>query len=155
MQTLILFLILFLVSSFQALHAQGNKREDTGSRGNLNIEIRDFRNEKGLVQVTLFNKANGFPNKPDQAFRTASVPIKAGMAVVIFDEIPFGIYAVGVFHDENSNKRMDANFWGSPTEGYGSSKDARGTRGPPSFEDAKFIMGRDRLTIAITMTYRH
>ena len=154
MQPLILSLIVFFVNPLGLVYAQGNEPKDSGNRGTLCLEIREFRNEKGLVQVALFDKADGFPNKPDLAFRTATVPIKGGIAVVIFEEIPFGIYAVGVLHDENSNKKIDANLLGFPVEGYGTSKDARGTWRPPSFEDAKFVVGSDRINMAITISYR-
>jgi uncharacterized protein (DUF2141 family) len=52
--------------------------------------------------------------------------------------VPKGVYGISAYHDENSNKKLDTNFVGMPTEDYCASRNARGTFGPPSFEDAKF-----------------
>jgi len=147
-------IILALVNPPELLSAQGPEPNDSGNRGTLNVEVRGFRNLSGTVQLTLFKTAEGFPNNSKLAYKTASVPISEGIAVIILDEIPFGFYAVGVFHDENSNKKMDANFLGAPKEGYGASNDARGILSPPSFEDAKFFMNSEKLKITIMMVYR-
>jgi uncharacterized protein (DUF2141 family) len=45
---------------------------------------------------------------------------------------------VSAFHDRNNNGELDKDWLGVPVEDYGASNDARGTFGPPSFEDAKF-----------------
>ena len=49
-----------------------------------------------------------------------------------------GDYAVSVFHDENSNGKLDRNFMGMPKEGVGKSNDAAGHFGPPKYDDARF-----------------
>ncbi len=119
----------------------------------LAITMAGFRNEKGVAQVTLFNRANGFPHKPDLAFMHGSSPIVTGVSQITFEQVPFGTYGVGVIHDENANERMDTNFLGKPQEGYGASNDARGRFGPPSFEDARFSVAQDTVTIVIAITY--
>ncbi|SPD73358.1 hypothetical protein PITCH_A1800044 [uncultured Desulfobacterium sp.] len=122
-------------------------------KGTVAITAFGFRNNLGVARVTLFNSENGFPDQPKDAFQTASVSITEGKADIIFNEIPFGTYAVGIFHDENSNTQMDKNFLGIPTEGYGASMDARGKLGPPSFEDAKFVVDKEIVKIEIRMVY--
>jgi uncharacterized protein (DUF2141 family) len=65
--------------------------------------------------------------------------------------LPEGEYAVSLFVDENSNGKMDKNAIGIPTEAYGFSNDASGNFGPPSFEQAKFVVGKDKAAITITL----
>ena len=62
-----------------------------------------------------------------------------------FKEIPKGEYAVAVFHDKNSNEKMDVNFLGIPKEAYGCSNNAKGFMGPPKYEDAKFLLTANRI----------
>jgi uncharacterized protein (DUF2141 family) len=59
-----------------------------------------------------------------------------------------GVYGISAYHDENSNDELDTNFLGMPVEDYCASRNARGTFGPPSFDDAKFKYegGSKRLT---------
>jgi uncharacterized protein (DUF2141 family) len=60
---------------------------------------------------------------------------------------------VSVFHDENSNSKLDTNFMGIPREGVGASNKAKGHFGPPKFHDASFPFAGGRLDLQITITY--
>jgi uncharacterized protein (DUF2141 family) len=46
-------------------------------------------------------------------------------AVCEFPGVAPNTYAVSVFHDENSNGKLDTNFMGIPREGVGASNGAR------------------------------
>ncbi len=56
-------------------------------------------------------------------------------------------------HDENGNGKLDKNFIGMPTEGYGASRAARGTMGPPKWEDAVFQFAGGSLQVPVTIHY--
>lgn len=109
---------------------------------NINLEVRmtGFRNGTGKVKVGLYDSELNFLKT---VYKSAAVEIKAGTASVVFTDIPKGTYAVSVYHDENDNAKLDRNGFGMPTEGYGTSNDAKGFMGPPSFEDAKFTIGNN------------
>jgi uncharacterized protein (DUF2141 family) len=119
----------------------------------LRVRLKGFTGTDGMVRVTLFTGKKGFPNKPKHAFRVGENTITGDQAAVTFTGIPFGTYGVGAFHDENDNGKMDTNFVGVPKEGYGASNDARGSFGPPSFEDAAFTVDRETVEIIINMEY--
>jgi uncharacterized protein (DUF2141 family) len=103
------------------------------------VEIGALRNAKGVVRCNLFASPDGFPKQPEKALMSAKAPsIANGRAVCTFENVKPGTYAVGYLHDENSNGKMDTNFLGIPTEGYGASNNARGSMGPPKWQDAKF-----------------
>ena len=63
--------------------------------------------------------------------------------------LPFGTYAVSVFHDINDNGYLDVGSWGIPKEPTGVSNDARGLMGPPKFKDALFEFTNDGQEIVI------
>lgn len=66
--------------------------------------------------------------------------------VIEISELEIGkTYAVAVFHDENANKYLDKNFLGMPEEKYGFSNGARGTFGPPYFEEACFKVSNQQV----------
>ena len=102
----------------------------------------------GKLMVALLQSASDFEQDGD-AFRRARISPRNGKATAIFSDLPYGSYAVKAFHDENGNGILDTNFIGFPTEGFGFSNDAMGRFGPPSFEQAKFEIASERLSIAI------
>jgi len=58
--------------------------------------------------------------------------------------LPSGEYAIAVFHDQNSNEKLDKNLLGIPNEIYGFSNNARGTFGPPALKEQLFQLNSDR-----------
>ena len=117
--------------------------QDLESKGTITVVIKNFRNDRGEIRVAIFNSKEGFPGNSKLSYKKVTATIKNRKAEVIFTDIPFGVYAIGVFHDENMNGEMDSNLLKIPKEGYGASNDARERFGPPKFEDAKFELNAD------------
>ena len=67
-----------------------------------------------------------------------------------FKDLPPGTYAVQVMHDENENNKLDTNFLGIPTEGYGFSNNPNVMR-KAHFDEARFDVGADAATITIRL----
>jgi len=109
----------------------------------ITVNITGLRSDKGQLYLSLYNSAGGYPKKASAAFRLSFAPISHGRSTLIFDGIPGGLYAIACYHDENNNGKLDTNFFGIPVEGIGASNNARGSWGPPKFQDAKFIVNSD------------
>jgi uncharacterized protein (DUF2141 family) len=126
-----------------------------GTSGQIRVVVRGLRNGEGRVGCSLFNHAEGFPRNREKEYREIWTPIHNGSAVCVFDGITAGTYAVTVLHDENCDGKMDFNWIGIPTKGYGFSNGARATLLPPSFDAASFEYDGERiLSIAIDIVYR-
>jgi uncharacterized protein (DUF2141 family) len=119
----------------------------------IRVEIGGLRNDKGQVECALFASAQDFPKNGEKAIAHAKSSISGGHAVCEFSGVVPGRYAVSVFHDENSNGKMDTNFMGIPREGVGASNNARGHFGPPKFDDAAFRYAGGELDLTITVAY--
>ena len=119
----------------------------------IQVGIVGLRNDKGQVLCALFSSARDFPKKPDKAVARATSVISQGHASCGFRGVAAGRYAVSVFHDENSNGKLDTNFMGIPSEGVGASNGAKGHLGPPKFEAAAFPYSGGRLELKITINY--
>ena len=117
------------------------------------VNIIHLRNDRGAVEVALYNSRDTFLGDSSKVFRTAEGRSKAGMSKVFFRRVPFGTYAIAVFHDENLNMKMDKGMFGIPKEGYGFSNDATGFMGAPDFDQAKFVCDRDSIPVTIKMRY--
>jgi uncharacterized protein (DUF2141 family) len=101
----------------------------------------------GSVLCAVFTKSGWL----DKAVRTGKAKITNRSAVCRFDGIKPGVYAISAFHDENDNGKLDTNLIGIPTEDWCTSRNARGTLGPPSFEDAKFSFRGGLVTLSARM----
>jgi uncharacterized protein (DUF2141 family) len=119
----------------------------------IHVEIGGLRNNKGQIVCDLHSSADGFPKNSDKALAHAKSAISNGHAVCEFPDVKAGTYAVSVFHDENSNGKLDTNFMGIPREGVGASNNAKGHFGPPKFDAAAFRFSGGLLELKITITY--
>ena len=122
-------IISLLIVSVSMTFAQESKGQD------IIVNISNFKSNTGKVHVALFNSESTFL---DEGFKGVVADIKDNTCTVTFKNIPKGTYAISLFHDENSNGKMDSNFLGIPKEDYGCSNNAKGFMGPPKWEDAKF-----------------
>lgn len=137
-------LIMSLIFSSEAARSQDQ------AICNLSIEMVGLESDAGMLRVALFDHPEAFKANTD-APHTASAPIAEGRGELAFSALPCGTYAVKVFQDENSNGELDTNLIGYPSESFGFSNDAMGRFGPPSFEQAKFLLSSPELTIRIKM----
>ena len=101
------------------------------------INVNGMKNTNGKVNVALYNSESTF-NDPNQAFRELFIVTTGSNMVIKIDSLPAGEYAFGIFHDENDNATIDANFLGIPQEGFAFSNNAFGNFAPPSWAQAKF-----------------
>ena len=120
----------------------------------LTVNIINIKNMKGDIKISLFNQSEGFPTKPDRAYRTMSVEITGKDQAVVFENLEYGEYAVSVLHDENKNGKMDFSWFRMrPAEGTGVSNNAKGKMGPPEYSDAKFRLNTSSEAIKIALSY--
>jgi len=124
------------------------------SDSGIRVVVKGLRNDKGRVGCALFNGPDGFPRDKDKQFRGMWTQKHNNVGVCDFNGVPAGTYAVTVLDDTNMNGKMDFNFIGLPTKGYGFSNDAKATLSPPSFSAASFnYSGKGSLPVPIDIVY--
>jgi uncharacterized protein (DUF2141 family) len=118
------------------------------------VKILDIRNSTGTVACALFESPVGFPIEfLRSATNVMVIKIRKTLARCDFEDIPPGTYAMAVIHDENMNGKLDTNWLGIPTEGYGFSNDAQGVVGAPSFSAASFPYDGRNLDLTMSLHY--
>ena len=122
------------------------------SGADINIEVQNLKNITGKVSIGLYNKSENFPIV-SKVYKGIHLNIVSHTLFYTFKKVPNGIYAVSVFHDKNSNSKLDKNFLGIPKEGYGYSNNAKATFLAPSFNDAKFKVSAQTINLKIKMEY--
>jgi len=120
----------------------------------IHVKILNIKNSTGTVACALFESPKGFPNEYlRSATNVMVIKIRKSQARCDFEDILPGTYAMAVIHDEDMNGKLDANWLGIPTEGYGFSNDATGVLGPPSFSAASFKYDGQNVDLTMSLHY--
>lgn len=101
-------------------------------------DISNFESNKGVCRACLFNSASSFKGESGDPVQCVQVAISNKRSQVQFDNVPAGSYAIFLFHDTNSNNKMDKNFMGIPKEGYGASQNKLPFASAPTYNENKF-----------------
>jgi uncharacterized protein (DUF2141 family) len=120
-------------------------------KGVLKVQVTNFKPAKGHILVSVYNKASGFPSKPNIAFKNLRIPVNNATENIEIPDLPFGTYAIVAVHDVNSNGKLDFNALGIPKEAIGASNNARKKFGPPDYKDAKFDFSNSGQQINFSM----
>lgn len=126
----ILFILLMLPMTVIAQHT-------------LKLQITNVKNTNGEIRAAMYSNEDDFL-KFNKVFKASAEKAVKGNTTLVFKDIPQGTYAVAVFHDENSNEKLDTNFMGIPKEPLGFSIGKMKTFGPPSFKECAFKLESDR-----------
>lgn len=120
----------------------------------IHVKILDIRNSAGAVACALFESSTGFPTEYLLAATNIMIiKVRDKQARCDFEDIPSGTYALAVVHDENMNGKLDVQWLGIPTEGYGFSNDAKALIGAPAFSAASFPYDGRNLDLTIRLNY--
>ena len=119
----------------------------------LTIEVKNLRNEKGVVQFALYNKDGSIPDEDfENYYKIVKGEIVNASSTITFKNIPSGKYAVNILHDENKNGKIDKGFI-LPIEGIGFSNfQSIGLTNRPNFSKASFEL-KENKTIDVTVIY--
>lgn len=118
------------------------------------MTVTDLRSSRGVVRACLTSDPGDFPKcrRSDTAY---SMVVPAGDTVRLsFAGVKPGRYAIALLHDENNNNKADRALMMMPTEGFGFSRDARVSMGPPKFDAAAFDIAADRSQRTVRKTIR-
>ncbi|OIQ84442.1 hypothetical protein GALL_337520 [mine drainage metagenome] len=120
----------------------------------IHEKILNIRNNTGTVACALFESPVGFPVEYlHYATNIMVIKVRDKQARCDFEDIAPGTYALAVVHDENMNGKLDTNWLGVPTEGYGFSNDAIVLLDTPSFSAASFWYNGQNLDLSISLHY--
>jgi uncharacterized protein (DUF2141 family) len=140
-------------------------QEDPG-RASLIIDLVGFKDKSGQAIIYLFDDEKSFKSadmrkdrkEVEKYFRSlVEAPIQVAgkklSAKCKIENLQPGEYAAFVLHDGNGNGKVDANFVGVPTEGFGFSNDIRPQVLPipkaPTWRQVSFVVRTGENSIRI------
>lgn len=133
---------LFLLGITMNIFAQ----EETPRGADLTVHVVNIESEEGMVILGLYDSKGNWLKKNIVGKKEK---IKDSSCTSVFENLIPGMYAVSIYHDKNSNNKLDTGLFGIPKEPYASSRGAKGRFGPPKWKDAVFEITGENKTIEI------
>jgi uncharacterized protein (DUF2141 family) len=135
-----------LISFTGRLSAQAPTAQ-TQSASTLTVRVSGIRNANGKIRLALYRDSQFVEG------RQLEIDATTLSAKTVFTNLPRGVYAVNLYHDENMNGKMDTNLFGMPVEGYGFSNNPAKRMGKPGFDETNFLLNQPEAAIEINMIY--
>ncbi|CAA0123786.1 Uncharacterised protein [Halioglobus japonicus] len=120
--------------------------------GIVTVEISGLQEAAGNVYISVYDSDDTWLG--DEVVLTKKVVIADaldGELVRTELQLPLGEYALSVFYDRDDDGELDTNFIGIPKEPVALSNNATAKFGPPSYEDAVFVLGAQPIIQSIIM----
>ena len=127
------------------------KQEMSKDTYDLTVKVTSIQHNKGLIEFALYKNPAVF-TQSGKTHRLARLDAKSPEVKFQFTDLEATNYAIVVYHDDNSNKICDKNFFGIPTEAYAFSNNMRPKLSAPSFEECSVKLDKDKV-ITIKMVY--
>ena len=112
---------------------------------NLSVNVWGHKSEQGQLCIAVYGSADGFPSDDEKSVVRGCVAMSQ-RPLQVEGLVEGKTYGFSVFHDANANSTLDmTNFLGFelPAESYGFSRNAKGSFGPPSWNDARFVFSTE------------
>ena len=141
-----------MAAEVQQDHARANDYADcVGQENVIRVAVNGVGSDLGTITTDLHGeRPEEFLKKKKKLLRVR-VPAKPGTVRFCFQAPQPGVFAIGLYHDENANRRFDKDFFGLPAEPYGVSNNPRILFGPPSHEESAFVVGPEGVELEITL----
>lgn len=116
----------------------------------LTIVVKNLASPTAPVVIGVYNSNNGFLYSKARLNEYTYIPDGDQLTAVLTD-IPYGVIAVAIYQDMNSNSAFDKNALGLPTEGYAFSNNYRPRLRAPEFDDCKFTYSEKMNRISVDL----
>jgi len=146
MRLLIALVFSLFVSSIQAQVDYTHK-----TNADLTVTVRNIDKFKGVIMIALYDSDSSWLQKGKE-YRGAMVEVTATTLTYVFKDLPFGTYALLIYHDKNSDGELNKNWLGLPNEGYCFSNNYKPLAGAPKYKEAVFKFSK-QMKLYLDMHY--
>lgn len=111
-------------------------------QASIELHVVGIEEVKGELYIGLYDDNINFRNT-DSVFMKQIVPVDGHEIISVMENLPKSEYALTLFHDKNSNGKLDKNWFGKPKEKYGFSNHQKIRFKAPGFEKCSFYVSGD------------
>lgn len=135
LKLLSLVIVFTITAIWPSVLAQEISSPENSGASRFTLRITGVDKVEGEIRIAVFNSRESYTKETVFA---EILPVDSTGIDWTIPELPHGEYAIAVYHDKNTNGKLDTNVLGIPKEIYGFSNNARGRFGPASWDDAYF-----------------
>ena len=118
--------------------------------GTLRFEVAGVERAEGMIWVGLYDSAQHLFVQ-EKAIVAGYDVYRAGSVTFDLADLPYGRYALAIFHDVNNNGTLDQSWIGIPQEPYAFAGKPGSKWRKPRFEEIDFEFGHDGQVVALTL----
>ncbi len=118
--------------------------------GTVVVNLEGVRPEKGVVRVALY-KENKFLSRGGEIFEDTRPADGTGTHKVVFENVPYGTYALGSYQDFDNDASLSRSAIGIPKEPYGFSKPLVSKWRAPKFDEVSFELNQSSVSHKIVL----
>jgi len=118
----------------------------------LDLTLSNIKSIEGKLMLQMVSSEAAFKGEENNTYMSLIIPLQSPETRVSVGSVQSGEYAIRVFHDTNSNQKLDSNLLGIPNEPFGFSNDATGNFGPAKWKDAKFTVPDSGVQLIINLS---
>lgn len=117
---------------------------------NLEVSLSNVVSQDGQMAIAIFKNGEGYPKNAELAVYREFINM---------DELPLqlsleeGEYAISVFQDLNSDRKLNKKMFGIPKEPFGFSNNPKLFMGPPKYKKVKIKVGKKLSKVDIELKY--
>lgn len=126
-------------------HAQ----EAAPQAASVTVTFTGIQTPTGAIMAGVYDSEAAFGG--GAPIKGVRLEVTGGEVSTVIAGLAPGRYAIKAFHDVDGDGRMGTNPFGMPTEPYAASNNARGTMGPPAWNDAVFEVVAGETAQSITI----
>ena len=142
MKSINLFLITLFTLGLTNLYGQN-------ATADIKVVVHNIESNEGSIMIGLYNSANTFLK--EGGYKYLTIPAKKGSIETTFKDVPYGEYAISLFHDKDDNKELNLRFGLIPSEPYSVSNNAKEKYSAPKWNKAVFKVLNQNITQNINL----
>lgn len=113
----------------------------------LKLEISNIKEPRGSIRMAVFDDPRAFKEMDfDNAHLEKVIKIsQRGTRTYILRDLPKGVYAIMLYHDENNNNELETGLFDRPLEYFGFSLNPKIKPRQPYWEECAFYLNQNGL----------
>lgn len=100
----------------------------------ISLNVTNIEEEAGMIWIGIYDSEENFLVKERAIVKGYTVE-HPGKIHISLPDLPYGTYAIAIFHDLNNNGYLDQNVLGIPSEPFAFSRRPRSKFRMPRFEE--------------------
>lgn len=125
--------------------------ENPEKTGSVIITFKNVEVGQGVLRSALYGK-EGFLKRDGELYDSKQKADRETI-VVVYENIPYGTYAIASYQDKDENAQLSKSWIGMPNEAYGFSKPLASKWRVPKFEEVAFVLDSSEASFSVELNY--